>query len=587
MKKIFLILLVIISSFPIAFSVQAEGASLYLSPASGTFFVGSTFDISIFVNTGGENINAVEINLKFDPTKLQVASPTAGKSFIEVWVSQPTFSNTKGQMSFIGGLPSPGIKTSAGLVSTITLRAISPGKTSILFLDSSKVLRNDPEGTNILTSMGRGVYTLLIPPPEGPKVFSPTHPDQNKWYKNNNPTISWEREEGVTDFSFSFDQDPAGFPDNTPEGEHTSVSFSDVGGGMWYFHVKARKAKVWGGMSHYLVRIDTTPPAVFTPTVEPSPKTTERQPLVSFITTDALSGMDYYQLKYIDITPERKEEISGFFTEVSSPYKLPSLEIGKYLVIVRAYDIAGNWREGKAEIQIFPEGIFLTKRGIQFREITLPWWIVFVILLVILLLVLLYFSKRYRDLLRRERGELDGIEKKLGKEKEKLIIERVKREARKKEIEREKEILRKMRLERDELERKLRELSEKKKILELKKAQLFEKKIRLEQTLDGIKKKENQIETGKAIEEKEKFARLPGEKQKIEKMRWEIEDKRREIEKERWHLEDEKNEIESQIKEIDLKYQRILEEKNNLKEKTKEIDQALKSMTEISNFNTL
>ena len=30
--------------------VEADGASLYLSPGSGTFFVGSTFDVSVFVD---------------------------------------------------------------------------------------------------------------------------------------------------------------------------------------------------------------------------------------------------------------------------------------------------------------------------------------------------------------------------------------------------------------------------------------------------------------------------------------------------------------------------------------------------------
>ncbi|MFQ6049490.1 MAG: cohesin domain-containing protein [Candidatus Paceibacterales bacterium] len=405
--------LVLLFSVSLVQPALADGASLYLSPTSGTFFVGSTFDVSIFVNTGGEDVNAVEVNLKFDPKKLQVASPTTGKSFIEVWIAQPTYSNTKGTMSFMGGVPTPGINTTAGLVSTVAFRAISPGVTSVLFLDSSKVLRNDPQGTNILTSLGRGVYTLLIPPPEGPKVFSPTHPDQNKWYKNNNPTFSWEKEEGVTDFSYSFDQDIAGAPDNISEGDHTSISYSEVEDGMWYFHVKAKKAGVWGGISHYLVRIDTTSPALFTPTVEPSLKTIERQPLISFMTTDALSGLDHYQLKYIDITPEKKEEEVGFFTEVSSPHKLPSLEIGKYLVVVRAYDVAGNWREGTVKIQIFPEGIFFSREGIHYREFLVPWWIIILIILIILTLISFYYWRRQRDLLRKRKGKFNEIERKL------------------------------------------------------------------------------------------------------------------------------------------------------------------------------
>lgn len=407
------LILVVFSVLPNV--AEADGASLYLSPGRGTFFVGSTFDVSVFVNTGGEYINAVEVNIKFDPRKLQVASPTGGKSFIEVWVAQPTYSNTNGTMRFIGGIPTPGIKTSAGLVSTVTFRAISPGETSVYFLESSKVLRNDPEGTNILTSMGRGSYNLIIPPPEGPKVFSPTHPDQNKWYKNNNPTFSWEKEGLVSDFSYSLDQDAFGVPDNLSEGNYNSVSFSEIEDEIWYFHVKAKKGGVWGGTSHYIVRIDTSPPAIFTLEVDPSERTIERQPLISFITTDALSGMDHYKLKYIDITPEKKEEEVGFFTEVVSPHKLPYLEVGRYLVVVRAYDGSGNWREQTVKIEIFPDGIYFSKRGIHYRQYLFPWWLLILILLIILLLVLYLKWRREKNLFKEEKKRLTKTEERLDK----------------------------------------------------------------------------------------------------------------------------------------------------------------------------
>jgi hypothetical protein len=330
-------------------------------------------------------------------------------------VAQPTYSNTKGTMRFIGGIPTPGIRTSAGLVSTVTFRAISPGETSVYFLESSKVLRNDPEGTNILTSMGRGSYNLVIPPPEGPKVFSPTHPDQNKWYKNNNPTFSWEKEERVTDFSYSLDQDAFGVPDSLSEGDYNSVSFSEIEDEIWYFHVKAKKGGVWGGASHYVVRIDTSPPAIFTLEVDSSERTVERQPLISFITTDALSGMNHYKLKYIDITPERKEEEVGFFTEVVSPHKLPHLEVGRYLVVVRAYDDSGNWREQTVKIEIFPDGIYFSKRGIHYRWYLFPWWLLILILLIILLLVLYLKWRREKDLFKEEKKRLTKTEEKLDK----------------------------------------------------------------------------------------------------------------------------------------------------------------------------
>ena len=126
----YLTFFIIALSIALAGEVSAEGASLILSPSSGTFYARNTFDVSVFVNTGGSNINAVKVDLEFDPKKLQVVNPTAGKSFISFWIAQPKYSNTKGSISFQGGIPSPGINTSAGLVSTVTFRAISPGNSS-------------------------------------------------------------------------------------------------------------------------------------------------------------------------------------------------------------------------------------------------------------------------------------------------------------------------------------------------------------------------------------------------------------------------------------------------------------------------
>ncbi len=413
MKKILLTLFILFLLFfaEVDFA-RAQGASFYFSPTTSTFFVESTFDVSIFVNTGGNKINAVKVDLKFDSKKLQIASPTAGKSFISVWISQPTYSNIKGTASFQGGIPSPGINTSAGLVSSITFRAIAPGETTISFLDSSQVLLDDGKGTNILNSMGRGVYDIIIPPPEGPKVFSSTHSDQNKWYKNNNPSFSWEKEEGVTDFSYSIDQDFHGVPDNIPEGDHTSVSYSDLKDGIWYFHVKAKKGNSWGGASHYLVQADTTPPASFSLNFEPtlkSPTITSREPIVSFITTDAFSGISHYELKTIDLTEAGKEKAEAeFFVEVVSPYKLPFLNIGEYQIVARAYDLAGNWRDASEKIEVITLGevFYTTKRGINIFGIYLSWRRVILILIFLIVIALgfiFWWRKGYKHICQKRK----------------------------------------------------------------------------------------------------------------------------------------------------------------------------------------
>ena len=510
-------ILLVVFSFILIFigwlpGAKAAGASLYLSPNSGTFYIGSTFDVSIFVNTGGENINAVQTDLKFDPKKLQIASPTAGKSFISVWISQPTYSNINGTAFFQGGMPSPGINTSAGLVSTITFRVIAPGETTIRFLDSSRVLLDDGEGTDILTSVGRGVYILSIPPPEGPKVFSPTHPDQNKWYKNPNPTFSWEKEKGVTDFSYSLDFDSQGVSDNTPEGDFTSISFTDLEDGIWYFHIKARKSGIWGGTSHYLVQLDSTPPASFTPGVEPSTRTSIPQPIISSITTDALSGFDHFEVKIIDITPGREDREVAFFVEAVSPYKLPALKPGQYTIVIKAFDKAGNSRDESIKIEIIPKGIGSTEKGIWAWGIFVPWWLIIIILILIFILIialLILWWKKYRQSEKAKKWEIKQGEK------------------------------------------GLKDLPLKKLSLEEEKIETMIRKRVLEKLIEDISKEEREIEREvEIINSQEKNAKTPKEKRKKEMERQEVEERREHIEKKRWDMEQERERVINRIKEI-------------------------------------
>ena len=100
-------------------SAKADGASLSIFPQTGSFTSGNTFEISVFLNTGGNNVNAVEVNLQFNPEKLQVISPTKGVSVIGEWIFPPSFSNTKGTIALVGGFLKDGINTSEGLISTI------------------------------------------------------------------------------------------------------------------------------------------------------------------------------------------------------------------------------------------------------------------------------------------------------------------------------------------------------------------------------------------------------------------------------------------------------------------------------------
>jgi len=384
--------------------VRAAGASLSIYPQTGTFTVGSTFDVSVFVNTGGENVNAVRVDLKFDPEKLQVVTPAKGISEVGVWVFPPSFSNTKGEITLQGGFSGSGINTSEGLISVIVFEAISPGRTEVNFLDSSKVLVGKEEGVDTLTSVNRGVYDIIPSPPKGPKIFSESHPDQNEWYKNNSPVFSWEKIEGAAGYSYKLDDDPFGEPDNIVDTESTSVSFEGVEDGILYFHLKAKKGEVWGGTSHFQVMLDTTPPLSFKPYLEPFSLTSGNYLLIYFNTSDLLSGIDHYKVRLADLTDPKNITLSGW-TRQDSPFRISTQNKGIFSVIIRAFDKAGNFQEEKIQVRVFSLPLVIVSGGVQIKGIFLPWWSFYILIgisLFLMVLLILKWMKAKRQTMREK-----------------------------------------------------------------------------------------------------------------------------------------------------------------------------------------
>jgi hypothetical protein len=335
--------------------VRAEGASLKIGPSTGTFEVGGLVDVSFLVDTGGEYINAVQADILFPADKLQVVNPVASTSFISLWVTTPSYSNTDGTIHFQGGLPNPGIKTSAGVISTVTFRVRAAGKATLRYAPSSRVLRNDGEGTNILTSTGTADYVFKIPPPAGPVVSSPTHPDTNVWYNNPQIQIQWEATDGAKGYSFLLDQSSRTVPDEAIDTSALAVTVQAAGDGIWYFHIRAR-TESWGGVTTYPIQIDATPPAAFQPKFDKSTVTIEDQPTLRFLTSDAASGIDHYEIKQASVTDSGSTS-STLFVEASSPYTFSKLPEGSFEFIVRAFDRAGNSTDGTVKLTVVKGGL--------------------------------------------------------------------------------------------------------------------------------------------------------------------------------------------------------------------------------------
>ena len=348
-RKFFAIaILVVAVLFRTGSFAYADSAQLLFTPSSGNFLTNSTFDVSLILNTGNQTINVVDVTIEFPADKIQVVSPSTGKSFVSLWVQQPTFSNKTGTLHFVGGVPAQGIRTSNGLISTITFRAKTPGLVTLKIRDDSSVLAADGQGSIVPTLFGRAQFSITAQAPQGPKVFSVTHPDSNTWYNNNNVIMGWDTEDGVSGYSYDINQEPSKVPDNIDETSSTSASFSNLDDGIWYFHIKQKRV-IYGDVSHYQVKIDTGPPAEFKPTVSIlTAAIATRKAYITFITTDALSGINHYEIAVFDPSKESGEQ--PVFVEATSPYQISNIGTNNTRIIVRAFDNAGNVRDGIADI---------------------------------------------------------------------------------------------------------------------------------------------------------------------------------------------------------------------------------------------
>lgn len=312
--------------------------AVYPLPQNASFLEGSIFEVPLIIDTRGSSVNTVELNISFDRTRLQIVNPSGGRSIIGIWVEPPVYDNTKGTARLAGVIPN-GIKTDSGLIATLTFKAVAPGTASLSFTSDSSVLLNDGIGSGAIVEYARGRYDIVTKPPEGVAVYSSTHPSPSSWYNNRNPSLSWDAAPETTGYSYVIDTIPTTVPEARVMTTDTVAAFDTLADGVWFFHLRANKRGVWGGVSHFPIRIDTGKPAVFLPQVERLVSGSVERRMISFATTDSLSGVDRYEVGVVDASRTGTE--SPVFVEAESPYQLPPA-LSEVQVIVRAFDRAGN-----------------------------------------------------------------------------------------------------------------------------------------------------------------------------------------------------------------------------------------------------
>lgn len=335
----------------LAFVSVADAASLRLSPSTGVYQVGSTFTVQVQVQTGGQSVNAADGTLRFNPNELSVVSANRSSSIFNLWVTEPTFSNTAGTISFSGGVPT-GYSGSVGNVLTVTFRVKNAGSPRVSFTTGS-VLANDGRGTNVLTAMNGGSYTAQAassaPEPEvieyvapantpgAPRVDSSTHSDPRNWYNSTTAQLSWNLPAGVTAVRTLLDDRPTTVPTKVYDDPISSITLEDLPDGESYFHVQFRNADGWGAITHVRLGVDTVAPAGIAITTASTSDPANPNQVLQVTVTEETSGIARYAIKINDAEPFEyiDEEGDGLLT-------LPVLRPGYHAFIIEAFDGAGN-----------------------------------------------------------------------------------------------------------------------------------------------------------------------------------------------------------------------------------------------------
>ena len=350
-RQIYLVLLLLL------LPSVTSAASLVVSPRTGTFEAGSTFPVAIIVDASDAAFNAVSGRLAYPADMLEVTSISKSQSVISLWVQEPAFSNAAGSVSFEGIVLNPGYKGSNGKVITVQFRAKKTGSAAVSF-STAEVLANDGIGTNILSSMGRGNYTLIAkvvapvtevetpdtdetPPATdsyvlgpAPKVGSVTHPE-NGWSAQTTGVFNFGIEAGVVAMRLLTDDKSDSVPTVVYQPPVTERTIEGLIEGLSYLHVQLKDANGWGEKTHYKLQIDTAKPEQVKIT-----ETKDENGSLAFSlgALDQASGIDRYEIRInggevITVTPTLGE----------TRFAPKGLVAGVHSIEIKAFDKAGNF----------------------------------------------------------------------------------------------------------------------------------------------------------------------------------------------------------------------------------------------------
>lgn len=173
-------------------------------------------------------------------------------------------------------------------------------------------------------------------------VFSPTHPNQSRWYNSDNVHFVWIGKPNAV-YKYEFDSFPDTIPSNTNTTQDTSITIPAPGSGIFYFHLQLASG---GPVAHYAVQIDRTPPSIIG--VYSSSQNIVSGDVVRFSFEAEDIGSGVQQNYYADLG-------NHLFLPIGKDFSISFLKAGEQEVTLRVYDGAYNYSEKSQIIYVKPK----------------------------------------------------------------------------------------------------------------------------------------------------------------------------------------------------------------------------------------
>ncbi|MEK7542614.1 MAG: cohesin domain-containing protein [Patescibacteria group bacterium] len=167
MKKFFFLLFIMGGIAGLPSVILAQSATLSLVPAAGTVQTGQLVTVTVMVNTGGAQVNAVGVYFTYPANLLEgIALDTTG-SALDTFTPEKTVAG--GRVVFAAAKQPPPLLGFQKLFSATFRAKSSLGSAQLAFTSDSAVLTHG-ESKNILNLAGSGsaVFQIVAPPPGVP-----------------------------------------------------------------------------------------------------------------------------------------------------------------------------------------------------------------------------------------------------------------------------------------------------------------------------------------------------------------------------------------------------------------------------------